>query len=113
MSSQPLNRIDVLAPLIGTWRMDVEFPDGRQGPPRDVGARTVFEYSAGVRVSRQALARSVPAGARRTRDHHRRRERPRVPAALLRLARGRACLHDDLCRAELDARARQARLLAA
>jgi hypothetical protein len=44
MSSQTLNRIDVLAPLIGTWRMDVEFPDGRQGPPRDVGARTVFEY---------------------------------------------------------------------
>jgi hypothetical protein len=36
-----------LAPLIGTWRMDVEFPDGRQGPPRDMGARTVFEYGPG------------------------------------------------------------------
>jgi len=33
-----------LAPLIGTWRMDAVFPDGRQGPPEDTRARTVFEY---------------------------------------------------------------------
>jgi hypothetical protein len=44
MSTQMPDRIDELAPLIGTWRMDVEFPDGRQGPPQDMGARTVFEY---------------------------------------------------------------------
>ncbi len=36
-----------LAPLIGTWRMDVAFPDARQGPPEDTGARTVFEYGPG------------------------------------------------------------------
>jgi hypothetical protein len=33
-----------LEPLAGTWRMDAEFPDGRQGPPGDMGARTIFEY---------------------------------------------------------------------
>jgi hypothetical protein len=37
-----------LAPLIGTWRMDAVFPDGRQGPPEDSGARTVFEYGPGA-----------------------------------------------------------------
>lgn len=37
-------QIAQLEPLTGTWRMDVEFPDGRQGPPGDTGARTVFEY---------------------------------------------------------------------
>jgi hypothetical protein len=36
-----------LAPLIGSWRMDAVFPDGRQGPPEDTGARTVFEYGPG------------------------------------------------------------------
>jgi len=33
-----------LTPLIGTWRMDAVFPDGRQGSPEDSGARTVFEH---------------------------------------------------------------------
>lgn len=36
-------RIDELAALVGTWRMDVAFPDGREGAPQDMGARTVFE----------------------------------------------------------------------
>ena len=40
----PISTIAELAPLIGTWRMDAVFADGRQGPPEDTGARTVFEY---------------------------------------------------------------------
>jgi hypothetical protein len=39
--------IDRLAVLIGTWRMAAVFPDGRQGPPEDTAARTVFEYGPG------------------------------------------------------------------
>jgi len=40
--------IDQLAALIGTWRMDAVFSDGRQGPPGDTGARTVFEHGPGA-----------------------------------------------------------------
>ncbi len=48
MSTQtPPPAIAELAPLIGTWRMDAVFPDARQGPPEDTGARTVFEYGPG------------------------------------------------------------------
>lgn len=49
MSTQtPRSAIADLAPLIGTWRMDVVFPDARQRPPEDTGARTVFEYGPGA-----------------------------------------------------------------
>ncbi len=49
MSTQtPTPGISELAPLIGTWRMDAVFADGRQGPPEDTGARTVFEYGPGA-----------------------------------------------------------------
>lgn len=48
MSDQEQTRtLAQLAPLIGTWRMDVEFAGGKQGPPGDGGARTVFEYGPG------------------------------------------------------------------
>ncbi len=43
----PSPAIAELSPLIGTWRMDAAFPDARQGPPEDTGARTVFEYGPG------------------------------------------------------------------
>jgi hypothetical protein len=43
----PPPAIAELSPLIGTWRMDAVFPDARQGPPKDTGARTVFEYGPG------------------------------------------------------------------
>lgn len=43
----PQPAVAALAPLIGTWRMDAVFPDARQGPPEDTGARTVFEYGPG------------------------------------------------------------------
>jgi hypothetical protein len=48
MSNQtPAPATAELEPLIGTWRMDAVFPDTRQGPPEDTGARTVFEYGPG------------------------------------------------------------------
>ena len=48
MSTQaPPPAVAALSPLIGTWRMDAVFPDARQGPPEDTGARTVFEYGPG------------------------------------------------------------------
>ncbi len=47
--SAPSAAIAALAPLIGTWRMDAVFPDGRQGPAGDSGARTTFGWGPGER----------------------------------------------------------------
>lgn len=50
-----------LTPLIGTWRMDAAFPDGRHGPPEDTGARTVFEHGPDAAFVIQRWAVPHPA----------------------------------------------------
>ncbi len=62
MSTQaPPPAVAALSPLIGTWRMDAVFPDARQGPPEDTGARTVFEYGPGSRFVTQRWQVPHPA----------------------------------------------------
>jgi hypothetical protein len=48
MSTQtPTPGIAELAPLIGTWRMDAVFADGRHGPPEDAGGAHCIRVQVG------------------------------------------------------------------